>query len=70
MNIGQRQTTESSLSKQGQGNTFGGLGETTKNSLATKKGCFWQTRKRDKIGFKPPKVRRKKCQEKYIWCLR
>ena len=39
------------MTKQGQSNTFGGLGETKKNSLATEKGCFRQTRKRDKKGL-------------------
>ena len=34
-----------------QGNTFGGLGETIENSLATEKGHFRQTRERDKKGF-------------------
>ena len=46
--MGQRRTSERGLSKQGQSNTFGGLGETTENSLATKKGRFRQNRERDK----------------------
>ena len=49
--MGQRKTTESGLSKQSQSNTFSGLGETTEKSLATKKGRFQQTRKRDKKGL-------------------
>ena len=49
--MGQRWTTESILSKQGQSNTFSGLGETIENSLATKKGYFQQIRERNKKGF-------------------
>ena len=51
LNAGQRGTTKSCLSKQSQSNTFGGSGETTENSLATEKGCFWQIRERNKKGF-------------------
>ena len=39
------------LGKQGQSNTFGGLGETVENSLATEKRHFWQTKERDKKGL-------------------
>ena len=49
--MGRRWTTESGLSKQGQSNTFSGLGETTENSLATEKGRFQQNRERDKKGL-------------------
>ena len=51
LNVGQRWTTENGLSKKGQSNTFTGLGDTIENSLATEKGHFWQTRKRDKKGL-------------------
>ena len=39
------------MSKQSQSNTFGGLGETTENPLATEKGCFRKIRERNKKGF-------------------
>ena len=51
LNAGKRWTTESSSSKQSQSNTFGGLGETTENSLAIEKGHFHQIRERNKKGF-------------------
>ena len=51
LNVGQRWTTKSGLSKQSQSNTFGGLGETTEKSLDTEKGHFWQIRERNKKGF-------------------
>ena len=51
MKAGQRRTTETGLRKQSQSNTFSGLGETTENSLAAEKGCFRQTRERNKKGF-------------------
>ena len=42
LNMGQRKTNESGMSKQSQSNIFDGLGETTENSFATEKGRFRQ----------------------------
>ena len=44
---------------------FDGLGETTKNSLATEKGRFRPTEKRDKRGFRPSKANGMQNQERY-----
>ena len=39
------------MTKKSQSNTFGGLGETTENSLDTEKGRFQKIRERNKKGF-------------------
>ena len=49
--MGKKWTTERGLRKQNQSNTFGGLGETPEDSLALKKGRFWQIIERNKKGF-------------------